>query len=90
MDAIPDGAIDIGHDTWIVRSYYEDEWVGLIEFHRHGSDWSGGYIPFNGASTTAGDQWNVESWDPLTLSPSIACRNCDHHGFIRNGEWIPA
>lgn len=34
-------------------------------------------------------RWTVESWDPLTLSPSILCA-CGDHGFIRGGQWIPA
>lgn len=34
--------------------------------------------------------WQVESWDPLTLSPSLLCRRCGDHGFIRGGVWIPA
>jgi hypothetical protein len=33
--------------------------------------------------------WTVQSWDPLTISPSILCE-CGDHGFIRGGEWIPA
>jgi hypothetical protein len=32
--------------------------------------------------------WCVESWDPLTVSPSILC-SCGDHGFIRNGRWEP-
>lgn len=28
--------------------------------------------------------------DPLTLEPSLACRACGHHGFIRDGKWVPA
>lgn len=31
--------------------------------------------------------WNVECWEPLTLSPSLLCRSCGSHGFIRNGKW---
>lgn len=31
--------------------------------------------------------WKVESWEPLTLSPSLLCRECGDHGFIRNGKW---
>jgi hypothetical protein len=31
--------------------------------------------------------WTVESWDPLTLSPSILCKRCGDHGHIRNGRW---
>jgi hypothetical protein len=26
----------------------------------------------------------------LTVSPSLACRNCPSQGFIRNGQWVPA
>lgn len=33
--------------------------------------------------------WKVESWDLLTLSPSVLCR-CGDHGFIRDGKWVPA
>jgi hypothetical protein len=32
-------------------------------------------------------KWQVVSWEPLTLSPSILCRRCGDHGFIRNGKW---
>ena len=34
--------------------------------------------------------WQVESWEPLTLSPSLLCRLCGDHGFIRAGRWVPA
>lgn len=36
--------------------------------------------------------WKVESWEPLTLSPSILClaEGCGDHGFIRNGKWVKA
>lgn len=31
--------------------------------------------------------WSVESWEPLTLSPSLLC-SCGDHGFIRQGRWV--
>jgi hypothetical protein len=34
--------------------------------------------------------WTVQSWEPLTISPSVLCRACGHHGFIRDGKWVPA
>jgi len=34
--------------------------------------------------------WQVESWEPLTISPSVLCLICGDHGFIRNGSWVPA
>lgn len=33
--------------------------------------------------------WTVQSWDPLTLDPSILCTECGCHGYIRNGAWEP-
>jgi hypothetical protein len=32
------------------------------------------------------------TWDPVTVTvtPSILCPDCGTHGFVRNGEWIPA
>lgn len=34
--------------------------------------------------------WQVQSWEPLTLSPSLLCQLCGDHGFIQNGRWVPA
>lgn len=33
--------------------------------------------------------WSVESWEPLTVSPSLLC-SCGDHGFIRDGRWVRA
>lgn len=29
----------------------------------------------------------IESTNPITISPSVACSDCGLHGFIRNGTW---
>jgi hypothetical protein len=34
-------------------------------------------------------RWQVESWEPLTCSPSFLC-HCGDHGFIRGGKWVRA
>lgn len=34
--------------------------------------------------------WDVSSWEPLTISPSVLCRRCGDHGFVRDGEWVTA
>jgi hypothetical protein len=34
--------------------------------------------------------WTVESWEPLTLSPSILRTECGCHGYIRSGVWVAA
>ena len=36
-----------------------------------------------------GPRWQVVSWEPLHLEPSILC-DCGDHGFIRGGAWVPA
>jgi hypothetical protein len=35
-------------------------------------------------------RWQVVSYDPLTVTPSIRNPNTGLHGFITNGKWIPA
>lgn len=41
-------------------------------------------------SGLGGHVWQVNQWEPLTLSPSLLCRTCGDHGFIRDGKWVPA
>lgn len=46
-------------------------------------------LPWNNTEENAGrPKWAVESWEPLTISPSILCRACGHHGWIREGRWV--
>lgn len=33
--------------------------------------------------------WQVKSWEPLTLTPSVLC-GCGWHGFITGGKWVSA
>lgn len=78
------------HNGWI---------VGAIETHPSAKDGS----PCEGSlffdvpevrktydSQSQNNRWTVESWDPLTLSPSLLCQACGNHGFIREGKWVPA
>jgi hypothetical protein len=37
-----------------------------------------------------GSFWTVDSLEPLTVSPSLLCRECGDHGFIRGGRWVVA
>jgi hypothetical protein len=52
-----------------------------------------GAVTFNGpvqAELEHGrDCWDVQSWEPLTCSPSLLC-HCGDHGFIQQGRWVPA
>jgi len=71
-----------------------DQWCGIIEFHQLlDGEWCGESVPFQGFDNDQSrPQWNVESFDPLTLSPSILCSpekgGCGSHGYIRQGQWV--
>jgi hypothetical protein len=97
--------IDIGCDTWISfyqhSGHPELGRTGLIERHKRpdNGEWCQGSVLFDHVPEDLrgkrGDGsprhvWHVESMDPLTLTPSILCRVCKHHGFIRDGRWVPA
>jgi hypothetical protein len=92
--SLPDDAQFLGSDTYFVKMFLDDgTWVGIEEIHKRLVDdsweWCAGYVPFEHLSRT-GTVWQVESLDPLTLRPSLLCNTCNHHGFIRQGQWAPA
>lgn len=87
-------AVDIGHNTWISPKLDKDgNEIGIVEWHDCAHDFQGAGVYFdNDAAHRAwprGPFWTVESRDPLTISPSVACGSCSHHGFIRSGRWEP-
>jgi hypothetical protein len=90
---IREGGTDIGHGVRIFAANYGGQVVGITEEH-DGKDGlrCSGYVrfrlPVNDLTTRP--SWAVESEDPLTLSPSVLCTTCGHHGFIREGKWVPA
>jgi len=69
-----------------------EHWGAVIECP-HG--WGfGGAITFDGPVQAKvvpeRHRWKVESWEPLTISPSILMMKCKCHGFIRQGRWVAA
>lgn len=76
--------MDIGHGVSVQLSYIDGELHGAAYWHEPcGRSW----ISVRPAWK---DGWDVLQLDPLTLSPSLLCRHCGHHGFIREGRWVPA
>jgi hypothetical protein len=65
----------------------------IIQCPHDDPEWGGGGIYFDLPETEhlapADHRWTVESWDPLTLSPSIAM-GCGCHGYIRESRWVAA
>lgn len=98
------GVLDLGHDHYVepFGRYNDptDATVGYHVLHRkgpnphpayEGSDWCMGGITLDvpAAEGLTGARWQVQSMEPLTVSPSLLCE-CGDHGFIRDGKWVPA
>lgn len=91
LDAPEDGSVfmDPDHAYRFVQAFDGDERVGITEWHKTPSGvWCAGFVPFRSYDPEHG--WDVLSMDPLTLSPSLLCRLCGSHGFIRDGLWVTA
>jgi hypothetical protein len=87
--------IDIGGDHVLVLRTPdgEDHPVGMDVHHltpagKPCGGWIAFDVPYHDWLPPEG-KWQVEAWDPITLSPSLLC-GCGDHGFVRQGAWIPA
>lgn len=83
--------VDIGHDVKIRRAFLNDELHG-VDYQHDCSIVQGreSYIPCARDGLIAEVHWRLHSEEPLTLSPSLLCPFCGHHGFIRDGLWVSA
>lgn len=79
----------------------DDERAGLVIWHVHedGNDCEGmvtldtpvhRQLVARGSIPAERPTWQVVSWEPLHLEPSILRRECGLHGWIRDGRWLPA
>lgn len=90
--------IDLGDGHRMIFSEYNGEKrVGANILHPPvaGKCDGNGWVAFEGRSWAAAfehkiDTWKVESEEPFTISPSVLCRACGDHGFVRNGKWVRA
>ena len=87
-------AIDIGYGVSIqITAYADGTEAGIIETHPHrqtGKPCSGAVLWNRRDTILKSPTWRLISREPLTLEPSILCRECGNHGFIREGRWVPA
>lgn len=87
--------LDECHSLKFFSNYADEtnEVTGCIETHINsdGRPCEGSVlfdVPENGAIRRS--KWEVLSWNPLTLAPSLLCTQCGNHGFVRDGKWVPA
>ena len=73
------GAFEIGQSG--VHIALGDSPATTIVWHRCAglNRWEGAYITNH----------TIVRRDPLTITASLACRECPWHGFITDGEWRP-
>jgi hypothetical protein len=103
--AVSTEPLDLGHDhTVTFTSTYgepDGDWLGAIVSHRKpdGTPCLGGSVLFevsrHGVAATESQRqgrhtWQVQSWEPPTLWPSLRCRLCGDHGWVREGRWVAA
>jgi len=103
-DQVMNDRHDLGHGCFYSRCLWKGQFVGVYEWHKcggndvpglHGDGTTAFWVPLDvpaadEVTTGRAPRWQLVQEDPLTLSPSILCRVCGHHGFIQNGLWVPA
>jgi hypothetical protein len=84
--------VDLGSDVLITftTALNSDVEVGFIETHPtpEGAGCQGQVVfDIPEAAHLNGPKWQLVSRDPLHIEPSVLCRSCGHHGFVRDGRW---
>ena len=90
--------LDLGDNHRLVFFGYKGEdraGCGVVHHIGKTGETCTGLIPFEGRSWAQAfnntiTAWKVEQDEPITLSPSILCKACGDHGFIREGKWVRA
>lgn len=91
--------IDIGGGHEIEFVIHKDDMrAGINDYHltAEGKPCMG-FVSFTGGAwsnefkwSPSHQSWDVHSWEPLTITPSLLCRSCGDHGHITNGKWVKA
>jgi hypothetical protein len=84
---------DIGNDVLMRRVFCDGELYAVEYQHpcTHAPPGTSDFVPVRLGPATgpvSEASWLVEQDAPLTLSPSLLCTACKHHGFIRSGKWV--
>lgn len=88
--------IDLGDGHTLTLQRFEGELSACVIAHKKkDGTLCEGFIPFTGRAWARSfgnriTSWEVISESPLTLSPSVQCRICGDHGFVRGGKWVRA
>ena len=89
-DSEPVGDTGHGWLKYVARLEDGEDPFGGYDFHLHEGDLCFGYVSWRPYSAMKASGHTLLSASPLTISPSLACRGCPSHGFIRDGLWVDA
>lgn len=88
--------IDIGYNhAYCFREFEGDLHALIVYSHlRPDGSYCEGHVTPSGSAwakdMTTLETWDVQSFEPLSMTPSLLCRACKDHGFITRGKWVPA
>jgi hypothetical protein len=71
---------DIGDGVRVRRVFSDGELEAIDWDHQCPVIQTADYLHFGGAYG-----WTLQATEPLTISPSLLCRACQRHGFIKRG-----
>jgi hypothetical protein len=95
VNATESERIDLGDNHSAVIRYMDGEPWGIAYEHQKPDGTpciTASWLPFDiryGEPRDA-EGWTLHSLDPLHIEPSVLCRACGDHGFIRDGRWVRA
>lgn len=89
--------IDLGDNHELVWSIYEgDKYAGASVPHlKPDGTKCAGWIAIEGGAWAKSFDGKIQTWkivqhEPITLEPSLLCRACGDHGYVREGKWVRA
>jgi hypothetical protein len=92
-DGNDDEMTDIGHGVRVaIRRHHDTGEPGGV-YYEHpciGGKPSPGWIAFPDKDGWPEYHWDLVNLEPLTVTPSLLCPTCKHHGCITDGRWVPA
>lgn len=78
----------IGGANWVRRTSSDGQPYGIVWIHVRTDVLPLTTLCMAGANWRQPNGWTLHSLDPLHIEPSLLCRACGAHGFIRGGRWV--
>lgn len=76
-----------------IRRVFRDGTLDALDWDHKCTNPAEDFIPLRSGPPTgpfSAAAWLIESEVPISISPSLLCTACKVHGWLRNGDWVPA